>query len=260
MSDSQLFTEDLPPRLPTLDTAEVLIVSFDNWEGPLDLLLALARNQKIDLVAIPILPLVEQYLAFIAEARKLRLEIAADYLVMAAWLAYLKSALLLPREEQPDPDPEVLAERLRWRLQRLEAMRHAADQLFRRDLLGRDVFVRGMPEGLTTIRRTNVVASLYDLLSAYGDIEARGKLATWTPHDRGAICSLDEALEWLSGLIGSVPDWKALQSFLPPGDDPGLQRSRLASGFVAALELARLGKAELQQTKPFTPLLIRNRQ
>lgn len=254
MTIGELFAAEQPAA------GERLILSFESWEGPLDLLLALARSQKIDLAAIPILPLVEQYLAFIAEARILRLEIAADYLVMAAWLAYLKSALLLPKEEQPDPDPEVLADRLRWRLRRLEAMRHAADQLYRRDLLGRDIFMRGMPEGLATIRQTNVVASLYDLLSAYGDIESRGKLAHWTPHDRGAICTLEEALQRLSSLIGSALQWAELQSFLPADTDADLARSRLASSFVAALELVRLGAVELHQSAAFAPLMLRTTQ
>ncbi len=259
---TELFAED-PPRTPpppkTLPETlpDQLIVSFESWEGPLDLLLTLARNQKIDLAKVPILPLVEQYLAYIQQARALKLEIAADYMVMAAWLAYLKSALLLPRAEQPEPDPNDLAERLRWRLQRLEAMRDAADRLIRRDLLGRDVFLRGRPEGLRTVRKSAWDASLYDLLSAYGALNQRPRPGPWTPHDRGAICSLEEALQRLSQLIGTALDWTELSTFLPETGDAVLARSTLASSFVAALELARTGQAEIAQSSPFAPLLLR---
>jgi segregation and condensation protein A len=251
------FAED-PPR--TTPQPETLIVSFESWEGPLDLLLNLARHQKIDLAKIPILPLVDQYLEHIRKARALRLEIAADYLVMAAWLAYLKSALLLPREEQPDPDPNILAERLRWRLQRLEAMRDAADRLMRRDLLGRDVFARGRPEGLRTIRQSQWDATLYDLLQAYGALNQRPKPGPWTPHNRGAICTLEEALQRLSGLIGTALDWTDLAKFLPATEDPQLTRSTIASSFVAALELTRTGQAELSQSGAFAPLMLRVKQ
>jgi segregation and condensation protein A len=248
------FEEDPPRTAPPPDT---LIVSFESWEGPLDLLLTLARNQKIDLAKVPILPLVEQYLAYIQQARALKLEIAADYLVMAAWLAYLKSALLLPREEQPEPDALDLAERLRWRLQRLEAMRDAADRLLRRDLLGRDVFSRGSPEGLRTIRNSAWDASLYALLSAYGTLNQRPRATAWTPHDRGAICALEDALQRLSSLIGRALDWTELKTFLPDLADGALARSTLASSFVAALELTRTGAAELTQAAPFGPLMLR---
>ncbi|MFN3371823.1 MAG: segregation and condensation protein A [Sphingomonadaceae bacterium] len=244
---------------PATTDDDRLVVSLESWEGPLDLLLTLARQQKVDLARIPILPLVEQYLAFIASARALRLEIAADYLVMAAWLAYLKSALLLPREAAPDPDPEELAERLRWRLQRLDAMRAAADRLMARDLLGRDVFLRGAPEGLTTLRRSRLEASLYDLLSAYGGLHARQKAMSWTPHDRGRILSLEQALERLSALVGQALDWTDLCRFLPDSDDPLLARSARASSFAAALELTRTGRTELAQAEPFGPLLLRLR-
>jgi segregation and condensation protein A len=254
---SELFAED-PPR--TAAEPETLIVSFEIWEGPLDLLLNLARQQKIDLAAIPILPLVEQYLAFINQARALRLEIAADYLVMAAWLAYLKSALLLPREEAPDPDPHDLAERLRWRLQRLNAMRDAADQMLRRDMLGRDIFTRGRPEGLRTVRHSSYDATLYDLLSAYGSLHGRNRNSPWTPHPRGAILTLEDALARLSTLIGQALDWTDLKRFLPEGLEPGLATSTLASSFVAALELARTGQAELSQAAAFGPLMLRVRQ
>jgi segregation and condensation protein A len=255
---TEAFAED-PPRATAPAEPEALILSFDSWEGPLDLLLNLARTQKIDLAKIPILPLVEQYLAYIQRARALRLEIAADYLVMAAWLAYLKSALLLPREEAPDPDPNDLAERLRWRLQRLEAMRAAADKLLQRDMLGRDVFARGAPEGLRTVRHSLIDVSLYELLSAYGAIHGRARATPWTPHDRGQIMTLEDALQRLSGLIGQALDWTELKRFLPDTEDQALARSTLASSFVAALELARTGAAELSQSEAFGPLMLRIR-
>ncbi len=254
------FEED-PPRqpAPAERPADTLVVSFESWEGPLDLLLSLARAQKIDLAAIPILPLVDQYLAFIAEARLLKLEIAADYLVMAAWLAYLKSGLLLPQDEAPEPDPNDLAQRLRWRLQRLEAMRDAASKLFARDLLGRDVLRRGAPEGLRQLRSSRYEASLYDLLAAYGAIHGRARATPWTPHARGPVVTLEEALERLSSLIGQALDWTDLRKFLPDTPNPQLARSALASSFVAMLELARTGRADVSQASAFGPILLRAR-
>jgi segregation and condensation protein A len=255
---SEAFAED-PPRTAAPAGDAPLIVSFASWEGPLDLLLSLARAQKIDLRHVPILPLVDQYLAHIREARALKLELAADYLVMAAWLAYLKSALLLPKEEQPEPDPETQAERLRWRLLRLEAMRDAAERLMQRDLLGRDVFARGRPEGLRTVRQAAWDASLYDLLAAYGALNARPRPGPWTPHSRAAVVGLEEALARLSALVGQALDWTELRRFLPEGEDEGFARSMLASSFVAALELARTGRAELAQAVAFGPLHLRAR-
>ncbi len=249
------FAED-PPR--NAEPGDTLVISLHSYEGPLDLLLTLARTQKIDLAAIPILPLVDQYLAYIAQARQLKLEIAADYLVMAAWLAYLKSALLLPAEAKPDPDPDDLAQRLRWRLLRLDTMRTAAEQLIRRDQLGRDTFTRGNPEGLRQIRTSKVDATLYDLLSSYGKIRARARATPWSPPPR-AIITLEEALERLSTLIGTALDWTDLKTFLPPNLSPALTRSALASNFAAALELTRTGKTSLAQSTPFGPLLLRTR-
>src|SRR5688500_1266793 len=162
---------------PVIREADRLTLDLDGWEGPLDLLLTLARGQKVDLAKISILALVEQYLAFIADAKKLKLEIAADYLVMAAWLAYLKSCLLLPRDQEADPSPEELAMRLQLRLQRLSAMREAGARLLARDRIGRDVFVRGAPEGLKVIRESLWQADLYDLISAYGFVRARNEPA-----------------------------------------------------------------------------------
>ena len=236
--------------------ADVLTVSFDSWEGPLDLLLALARSQKVDLREISILALVEQYLAHIEGARKLKLELAADYLVMAAWLAYLKSSLLLPREAQPEPAPEELALRLQLRLQRLQAMREASARLMASDRVGRDVFVRPHPEGLRLVRRAKWTASLFDLLQCYGQIRARTQPVVHMVVAR-PVMTLDEAIQRVGALLGAAIDWTALQSFLPTGQDDAMAKSALASSFVAALELARQGRLEIQQEGIFEPIFLR---
>ncbi len=233
-----------------------LYLELDGWEGPLDLLLDLARRQKVDLRRISILELVDQYLGYIERAEELRLELAADYLVMAAWLAYLKSALLLPREEQPDPSPEELALRLHLRLQRLAAMRDAAARLMGRDRLGRDVFLRGAPEGLRVERKHKWQCDMFALIQAYGQVKARTAPVVHMVRDR-MVMTLDSALSRVSSLLGVNLDWMELRDFLPPHADPRLKRSALASSFVAALELARLGKAELRQEETFGPLLLK---
>jgi len=233
-----------------------LYLELDGWEGPLDLLLDLARRQKVDLRTISILELVDQYLDYIDRAEELRLELAADYLVMAAWLAYLKSALLLPREEQPDPSPEELALRLQIRLQRLAAMRDAAARLMGRDRLGRDVFVRGAPEGLRIDRKHKWQCDWFTLVQAYGQVKARTAPVVHMVRDR-MVMTLDSALTRVSSMLGVTIDWMELRDFLPPHADVRLKRSALASSFVAALELARLGKAELQQDETFGPLMLR---
>lgn len=239
---------------PTEDGA--LYLELDGWEGPLDLLLDLARRQKVDLRRISILELVDQYLAYIDRAEALRLELAADYLVMAAWLAYLKSALLLPKEEQEDPSPEELALRLQLRLQRLGAMREAAARLMARDRLGRDVFVRGAPEGLRVDRKNAWQCDWFDLIQAYGQVKARTAPVVHMVRDR-MVMTLDSALARVSSMLGVALDWMELRDFLPPHAEPRLRRSALASSFVAALELARLGKAELAQEETFGPLRLR---
>jgi segregation and condensation protein A len=238
-------------------SGEVLTVSFDAWEGPLDLLLTLARSQKVDLREISILALVQQYLNFISGAQAMKLEVAADYLVMAAWLAYLKSALLLPRAEQEDPSPEELALRLQLRLQRLHAMRDAGARLMARDRIGRDVFVRPSPEGLATEKRALYQADLFDLIQAYGQVKARTRPVVHMVARR-PVMSLEDAIERVSALIGSRMDWTRLESFLPEGISGALSRSALASSFVAALELARQGRLEIQQEAHFAPLYLRS--
>jgi len=235
---------------------QALYLELDGWEGPLDLLLDLARRQKVDLRRISILELVDQYLTYIERAEALRLELAADYLVMAAWLAYLKSALLLPRDEQADPSPEELALRLQLRLQRLAAMRDAAARLMGRDRLGRDVFARGAPEGLRVDRKNKWQCDWFALVQAYGQVKARTAPVVHMVRDR-MVMTLDSALSRVSSMLGVNLDWMELKDFLPPHADPRLRRSAMASSFVAALELARLGKAELRQEEVFGPLMLR---
>ena len=236
---------------------EALNLSLDGWEGPLDLLLNLARAQKVDLHQISILALVEQYLTYLEQAKALRLEIAADYLVMAAWLAYLKSCLLLPRDPTIDPSPEELALRLQLRLQRLDAMREAGARLMGRDRLGRDVFANGAPEGLKLVRKSAWQANAFDLFAAYGRVKARTQPAMHVVAHR-SVMTLEDAIQRVSALIGQALDWTTLEAFLPVTADPHYRRSALASSFLAALELARQGRLQLEQREPFAELLIRN--
>lgn len=243
-------------------TEEALIVRLEAYEGPLDVLLTLARAQKVDLKQISILALAEQYLDFIAEARKVRLELAADYLVMAAWLAFLKSRLILPADEEEGDEPsgEELAARLAFRLQRLEAMRKSASRLFARDRLDRDFFFRGAPEGIRVIRTTNYESSLFELLKAYGDQQSRAGLADYKP-EKPPVFSMDMALKRLAMLVGTVPDWTILSSFLPP-DWTGSKRelrSALAGTFAASLEMVREGHLELQQNETYGQIFLRSR-
>ena len=240
-----------------------LYIALDGWEGPLDLLLDLARRQKVDLLRLSILDLVDQYLTYIARAEALRLELAADYLVMAAWLAYLKSALLLPRAEQEQPGPEEMALRLQLRLQRLAAMRESAARLMARDRLGRDVFARGAPEGLRVDRKNRWQCDLYGLLAAYGAVQLRNRPVVHMVRER-RVMTLDSALARVSAMLGMTLDWIEIRGFLPAEStagsdwaDPRLRRSALASSFVAALELARMGKCELAQDAVFGPLRLR---
>jgi segregation and condensation protein A len=236
--------------------SDELNLSLDGWEGPLDLLLTLARGQKVDLAQISILQLVEQYLAYLAEARALKLEIAADYLVMAAWLAYLKSCLLLPKDPTQDPSPEEIALRLQMRLQRLDAMREAGARLLGRDRVGRDVFLRGAPEGLRLVRKSMWQVRDFDLFAAYGVVRARTQPAMHVVHAR-SVMTLEEALERVGRMIGSALDWTFLESFLPSTQDPQFRRSSLASSFLAMLELARRGRLEFTQDEAFAPIKLK---
>ena len=237
-----------------------LNLEIDGFEGPLDVLLTLARAQKVDLIQISILELVEQYLKFVAEAKRLKLELAADYLVMAAWLAYLKSRLLLPKEEDEEPSAEELAFRLQLRLQRLEAMREAGARIMARDRMGRDVYRRGMPQGLKLLKHGHYDVTLYELLKAYADNRQRFSI-TEIRIERRPIFSLEDALERLSGLIGNAFNWSQLSEFLPEDlKDKRLRKSALASMFAASLELARQGNADLRQMETFGPIYLRQKQ
>jgi segregation and condensation protein A len=273
MADPSMNAAQDPPPQPEFEaweaaedaiaTDEALVVSLDGFEGPLDVLLALARTQKVDLAKISVLALADQYLEFIAEARKLRLELAADYLVMAAWLAYLKSRLLLPRETgvEDQPTGEELAARLAFRLKRLEAMRTAAAQLMTRKRLGRDVFARGMPEGVRTIRVRQYTAAIYDLLKAYAEQRRR---TTKRVHviPRRTVWSIKEARERLEALLGAeTGQWVELEKYLKQYVSvPDIARTAVASSFGAMLEMAREGRVELSQEKPFAPIYMRKRE
>lgn len=236
--------------------APILTIELDGWEGPLDLLLALARTQKVDLRRISIVALVGQYLRWIDRAAALRLELAADFLVMAAWLAYLKSALLLPREPEMDPDPEELALRLQLRLERLDAMRDAGARLMARDRVGRDVFVRGRPEGLRTTRHSRWQAELYDVIAAYGRISARSRPVLHVVATR-PVMTLEVAIGRVEAMLATRLDWTLLAAFLPGDGDDRYRRSALASTFLATLELARQGRVALRQDVPFGPIDVR---
>jgi segregation and condensation protein A len=244
-------------------TEDALVVSLDGFEGPLDVLLALARTQKVDLAKISVLALADQYLFFIAEARKLRLELAADYLVMAAWLAYLKSRLLLPREAviEGQPSGEELAARLAFRLKRLEAMRNAAASLMTRKRLGRDIFARGMPEGMRTIRVRQYTAAIYDLLKAYADQRRRTAKRVHVVHKR-TVWSIKEARQRLEAMIGEWPgEWLALSHYFEQYlTSPDIARTAVASSFGATLEMAREGLVEISQAEPFAPIYVRKRE
>jgi segregation and condensation protein A len=236
--------------------ADEFNLNLDGWEGPLDLLLSLARAQKVDLAQISILELTEQYLRYLNEARALKLEIAADYLVMAAWLAYLKSCLLLPKDPEADPSPEEIALRLQMRLQRLDAMREAGARLLARDRIGRDVFVRGAPEGLRVLRKSAWQVRDFDLFAAYGAVKARSAPAMHVVHAR-AVMTLDEAIDRLGRMLGMAIEWTSLESFLPATQDPQYRRSALASSFLAILELARQGRLEFAQEEAFSPISLK---
>ena len=249
------FDTDFEDR-PLRRADDELNLDLDGWEGPLDLRLSLSRAQKVDLAQISILALVEQYLSYLAEARALKLEIAADYLVMAAWLAYLKSCLLLPKDPEADPSPEEIALRLQLRLQRLDAMREAGARLLGRDRIGRDIFLRAAPDGLRLVRKSQWQVRLFDLFAAYGAVKARTAPAMHVVHAR-SVMTLEEAIDRVERMIGMAIDWTALESFVPATEDPQYRRSALASSFLAMLELARQGRIEFAQDRPFGALLLR---
>jgi segregation and condensation protein A len=241
--------------------ATTLIVELGGFEGPLDLLLELARHHKVDLKQISILKLAEQYLAFIEKARRLQLEVAADYLVMAAWLAYLKSRLLIPAQPgQEEQEPADLAARLAFRLQRLQAMRTAAENLMKRSVLGRDVFARGAPEPLVIDRRREFGDNLIDLLKAYAERRKKKMVHQVYVPKRHPTWSIKEARNALERLVGVMDDWGTFDSWLAQYlAEPGMRRSVTASSFTASLELAREGLLELRQEGPFRPIYLKRR-
>lgn len=242
--------------------AEALIVDVDGFEGPLDLLLTLSRTQKVDLRRISVLHLSRQYLAFVERAKSLRIELAADYLVMAAWLAFLKSRLLLPPDPSEEgPSGEELAAHLAFQLERLQAMRDAAARLMGRDRLGRDIFARGQAEDVTRRRMVRYSATLLDLMQAYARIRTKDEFRPFVM-DRDAILTMEQALDRLRGLIGYAGDWTELTSYLPEGwlVDPRRRRSATAATFAASLELVKEGRLELRQSDLFAPIQLRRRK
>ncbi len=239
--------------------AEALIVDVEGFEGPLDLLLTLSRTQKVDLRQISILHLAEQYLAFVEQARSLRIELAADYLVMAAWLAFLKSRLLLPPEPSEDgPSGEDLAAHLAFQLERLQAMRDSAARLMARDQKGRDFFARGHTEQVERTRSVTYTATLMDLMQAYARIRTKDEFRPFVM-DRKNLYTMEEALDRLRSLVGYAGEWTDLMSYLPDGWelDPMRRRTATAATFAASLELVKAGKISIRQPESFAPIQIR---
>ena len=259
MSDDD-FQEDVLSVSERL-AAEALIVDVDGVEGPLDVLLTLGRTQKVDLRKISVLQLARQYLTFVERAKSLRLELAADYLVMAAWLAFLKSRLLLPPDPSDDgPTGEEMAAHLAFQLERLQAMRECAAKLMARDQLGRDIFARGITTDVNRVRRVRYTATLLDLMQGYARIRTRDEFRPFVM-DRDAVFTMDEALARLRGLIGFAGEWADISSFLPEGweVDPARRRSATASTFAASLELVKEGRIEIRQSEHFAPVEVRKR-
>ncbi|MDT8855834.1 ScpA family protein [Paracoccaceae bacterium Fryx2] len=255
--------EAVPERISVSDrlAAEALIVDVDGFEGPLDLLLMLSRTQKVDLRRISILQLADQYLLFVNQAKALRIELAADYLVMAAWLAYLKSRLLLPPDPSDEgPSAEDLAAHLAFQLERLAAMREAAAQLMARDQKGRDFFARGLPEDVTRHRKVTLSATLLDLMRAYARIRTKDDFRPFVL-DRNNVFTMEQALERLRGLLGTMVGWADLVSYLPPGWEvhPQRRRSATAAHFAAVLEMAKRGQVDLRQGETFAPIQLRRK-
>jgi len=260
MADTD-FQEDTDQSVAQRMASESLIIDVDGFEGPLDLLLTLSRTQKVDLRKISVLQLAKQYLNFVEQAKRLRLELAADYLVMAAWLAFLKSRLLLP----PDPTEEgpsgaEMAAHLAFQLERLAAMRDAAARLMARDRLGRDFFARGIPEDVSRVRRVTYNANLLDLMQGYARLRTRDEFRPFVM-DRKSVFTLEQALERMRGLIGFSGGWVDIASYLPEGwdGDPVRRRSATASTFAASLELAKEGKVDLRQAEHYAVIEMRKR-
>ncbi|MDH5528802.1 MAG: segregation/condensation protein A [Paracoccaceae bacterium] len=260
MAETTAFEEDSVSVTERL-SVESLIVDVDGFEGPLDLLLMLSRTQKVDLRRVSVLQLAEQYLKFVNEAKTLRIELAADYLVMAAWLAFLKSRLLLPPDPADDgPSGEELAAHLAFQLERLQAMREAAARLMGRDQKGRDFFARGIPEDVTRKRSVKYTATLLDLMQGYARIRTHDEFRPYAM-DRNHVFTMEQALDRMRGLIGFAGDWTDLVNYLPEGwsADPARRRSATASTFAASLELAKQGRIIIRQIESFAPISIRRK-
>jgi segregation and condensation protein A len=260
MSAEILSFETGRPAEIAADDEPSLVVDVEGYEGPLDLLLALARQQKVDLHKISILALADQYLIFIEAARKIRLELAADYLVMAAWLAFLKSRLLLPADptvQGEGPSAEDMATALANRLRRLEAIREASNRLMTRPQLMRDIFPRGMPESIAEVKHPKFTATLYDLLSAYA-MQRQSRVLTTVHLAKRTVWSLSEARASLERLVGMAEDWSRLDEYLLAYVvDPTQRATIMASSFAAALEMVREGTLDLHQKDAFAPLYFR---
>ncbi|SLN16774.1 Segregation and condensation protein A [Roseovarius albus] len=256
--DEMSTTESVAERI----ASEALIVDVDGFEGPLDLLLTLSRTQKVDLRKISVLELARQYLAFVEKAKRLRLELAADYLVMAAWLAFLKSRLLLPPDPTEEgPSGEELAAHLAFQLERLQAMRDAAAKLMARDQLGKDFFARGIPENVERVKKVTYTATLLDLMQGYARIRTKDEFRPYVM-DRDAIFTMEQALERMRGLIGFAGTWTDIISYLPDDftSEPGRRRSATASTFAASLELAKQGMVDIRQSETFAPIELRRKK
>ncbi|MGB7318104.1 MAG: ScpA family protein [Planktotalea sp.] len=258
------WTTDREERLTVAErmAAEALIVDVDGYEGPLDVLLTLSRTQKVDLRKISVLQLAQQYLLFVEHAKALRLELAADYLVMAAWLAFLKSRLLLPPDPTEEgPSGEELAAHLAFQLERLQAMRDVAARLMARDRLGRDFFARGTPEVVERVKKVTYTATLLDLMQGYARIRTRDEFRPFVM-DREAVYTMEEALGRMRGMLGFAGAWTDISSYLPEGwqNDPLKRRSATAATFAASLELVKEGKAEIRQSGTFSPIQLRRRE
>lgn len=259
-ADDTVSDFDDPIRGEPITDPEALVVNLDGYEGPLDVLLELARNQKVDIRKISMMALVEQYLIFIEIARQQNLELAADYLVMASWLAYLKSKMLLPKLEEngEEPTADEMAARLAFQLQRLEAMRKATDDLFKRPRLGLEVFTRGSPEGVRVTRTPEWHADLFDLLKAYTSQRVQTVDRNYLI-EKPKVFSLEDARARLARILGMIPEWSELRALSPLQDIDAPERSVLASAFHAALEFAKEGKMDLRQMGHFEPIYVRNR-
>ena len=260
--DSDVNPEKAPVSTEDRMRAEALVIDVDGYEGPLDLLLTLARTQKVDLRKISVLSLAEQYLRFVEEAKRLRIELAADYLVMAAWLAFLKSRLLLPADPSEDgPSGEELAAHLAFQLERLEAMRRVAARLMGRDQLGRDFFARGIPEDVSVKKEVEYKSTILDLMQAYARLRTKDNFEPLHLKERDRVLTMEQALDRMKTLIGHAIEWGDLMQYLPDGwaNDPKARRSATASTFAASLELVKAGKVEIRQLDAFSPIQLRRK-